>query len=952
MDHIKINLLGNPEIQFNGEKVNFPYKKVEGFLYYLCVRKSVTREEVICLLWGDEDETTGKKKLRDAVYQVRRRLGKEFLVTSGHTGIALNPDCGAEIDWDRVFTTESPLISGVFLEHFYIKNCYEFEEWAEGIRKECRDNLSEKVREQLLEAQKNQDISKIQECSNILVKNDPYNEELYYEIMNIYAENGNYTMAIRLYNDLQKIFQVDLEMEPSQKVKDLFYRVFNVKEQVKTEGAPEEQPFVGRKKELYEISGFLEHSLGERVNCMAIEGEDGVGKTAFLECGLKLASGRQMITLYAVCYRQGADFFLSPWQDIFQELKQLIENGSVRGTISGQQEEELIKLLKGGVGAERESRRVTYQMIEQLVVNLFAEITKKYRVVLAFDDVQWMDQMSFQLLTRLLFTIDPGQLLLLCTYNKSNDAEVMESMEHLIRKDCVKILSLMPFTEEETDEILHKLLPELNQEEEKRQNIYKATDGNAFFLKELISLIREKGYTLEKSPKTNFVIKARLSGISTDEKEVLDCMSVFPEKISIEEIELLLKGMDRLSLLKILERLQESFLIKEVLVGWNVYYKFVHRVFQEYIYERQSNGKKQLYHRILAEYYESQAAQNFNLLPLVVYHYDKCHNQVKAYQYQIRYLKDYYTIINENFPVLLVEVSDVGDDFGVRAEAAKMLQLAEDVIKLQDNSREISQMKMEMHYIKGRYDIAMGEYDSGVANIEKSILLARRLNAHKHLLACYKQQIFHGIQREDLQKVQKYVELGLGCIKKEEAEEYATFLRLKGWYCLSMQEYRMARDVLGKAITVFRDLEEGKGQYTASIAACLNYIGDVYKQQGLYPDALIYYEQALEMGLGPVETNGLGQVYCNIGQIMYYMENYPDAQVYLEKAKECLERNGYRWGLERTEAYMALTCLKTGRIEEAKKHYEKGMILSGQIGNPTTMEVLDAMKKELDILDL
>ena len=51
-------------------------------------------------------------------------------------------------------------------------------------------------------------------------------------------------------------------------------------------------------------------------------------------------------------------------------------------------------------------------------------------------------------------------------------------------------------------------------------------------------------------------------------------------------------------------------------------------------------------------------------------------------------------------------------------------------------------MKMEMHYIKGRYDIAMGDYDSGIANIEKSIFLAQKLNAHKNLLACYKQQVF------------------------------------------------------------------------------------------------------------------------------------------------------------------------------------------------------------------
>ena len=77
-----------------------------------------------------------------------------------------------------------------------------------------------------------------------------YNEELYYEIMNVYAENGNYTMAIRLYHDSMKLFQDDLDMEPSQKVKDLFHRVFNVKEHVKTEGVSVDLPFIGRKKRI------------------------------------------------------------------------------------------------------------------------------------------------------------------------------------------------------------------------------------------------------------------------------------------------------------------------------------------------------------------------------------------------------------------------------------------------------------------------------------------------------------------------------------------------------------------------------------------------------------------------------------------------------------------------------------------------------------------------------
>ena len=96
------------------------------------------------------------------------------------------------------------------------------------------------------------------------------------------------------------------------------------------------------------------------------------------------------------------------------------------------------------------------------------------------------------------------------------------------------------------------------------------TEGNAFFLMEMINYIKEKGFTLEISPKANNVIKARLAGLPEAENQVLSCMSVFPEKITIEELELLLPDMDRLTLVRILEKLQERHLIKETLVGWNI----------------------------------------------------------------------------------------------------------------------------------------------------------------------------------------------------------------------------------------------------------------------------------------------------------------------------------------------------------------------------------------------
>ena len=97
----------------------------------------------------------------------------------------------------------------------------------------------------------------------------------------------------------------------------------------------------------------------------------------------------------------------------------------------------------------------------------------------------------------------------------------------------------------------------MSEEQKKRQNVYRMTEGNAFFLMESINLMKEKGYTLEKSQKTNNVINARMVGLPEQELEELNCMILFPEKVSIEEIELLHLDMDRLTLVRVRENLQE-----------------------------------------------------------------------------------------------------------------------------------------------------------------------------------------------------------------------------------------------------------------------------------------------------------------------------------------------------------------------------------------------------------
>ena len=304
MANIKVYLLGRPYVEMDGERVNFPYK-AEGFFYYLCVKKTATREEIISVLWGADNENVGRKNLREAVYQIKKLLGKEILVTVGHTSISLNPECMPEIDWDNL--NDENLLDAEeqgFLSHFMIKNSYEFEEWISAMQEQYNKRFVKVAREKLYKADATKNMEEIQKYSNILLKQDPYNEKLYYEIMDIYALNGNYNMAIKLYYDLEKILADELGVEPSSEVTELFHRIFNVKGNTNSDGVIWNLPFWGRNEEIYQISECIVGGAKDGCpRCVAIGGEDGVGKSALLDKAMQMVKGYQMIGLYAAIVR-------------------------------------------------------------------------------------------------------------------------------------------------------------------------------------------------------------------------------------------------------------------------------------------------------------------------------------------------------------------------------------------------------------------------------------------------------------------------------------------------------------------------------------------------------------------------------------------------------------------------------------------------------------------------
>ena len=90
---VQVFLLGNPRVLLDHTEVIFPYRKVEGLFYYLCIKGVVSRDEAIGILWADCTEGSARKNLRDALYHLKKLFGEELISAEGNNRITLKKEC-------------------------------------------------------------------------------------------------------------------------------------------------------------------------------------------------------------------------------------------------------------------------------------------------------------------------------------------------------------------------------------------------------------------------------------------------------------------------------------------------------------------------------------------------------------------------------------------------------------------------------------------------------------------------------------------------------------------------------------------------------------------------------------------------------------------------------------------------------------------------------------------
>ena len=228
-------------------------------------------------------------------------------------------------------------------------------------------------------------------------------------------------------------------------------------ESVETQSAERQQtdPFVGRDRELEELTAALANASAGSGQLWLLAGEPGIGKSR-LSSELADIARRQGIAVYVGhCYEWDGTPPYWPWIEILRAriadlddamLEQQIGGGA--GRIAQIVEEISIRLpeFSTPTGPELPPEQVRFQIFDA-IARFFHRTAQEAPIVLLIEDLHWADGASLQLLDFIAHHLSSSEILVLGTYRDTDLTQehlLTRLLPQLVRHEHSQILSLQP----------------------------------------------------------------------------------------------------------------------------------------------------------------------------------------------------------------------------------------------------------------------------------------------------------------------------------------------------------------------------------------------------------------------------------------------------------------------------------------------------------------------------
>ena len=378
-------------------------------------------------------------------------------------------------------------------------------------------------------------------------------------------------------------------------------------------------PFVGRGRELELLLDGLERSKGGRGQAFSIVAEAGVGKSRLLYEFRKIVANEDVTFLEGKCLSYGRGVAYHPIIDILKsnfeireedgdlDIREKAANGlkvlkaDLASTLPYLLE--LLSVKESGIDSILISPEGKKDQIIEALKRIVLKGSEIRPLIMAIEDLHWLDKSSEELLKHLLDSIPGARVLLIFTYRP-------EFVHTWGAKSFHNQLTLNRLSNRESLAMVTHLLGMEDIEKDLEELILEKTEGVPFFIEEFVKSLKdlkmierqETRYRLAKDIKAvtipstiQDVITARVDLLPEATKEVIQGGSVIEREFSYELIKEVM-GLPEKELLSHLSILKDSELLYERGIFPQSSYIFKHSLTREVVYDSIMGRKKKRLH--------------------------------------------------------------------------------------------------------------------------------------------------------------------------------------------------------------------------------------------------------------------------------------------------------------------------------------------------------------------
>jgi class 3 adenylate cyclase/tetratricopeptide (TPR) repeat protein len=694
-------------------------------------------------------------------------------------------------------------------------------------------------------------------------------------------------------------------------------------------------PFVGRERELELLLDGFKRAKSGRGQAMSIIAEAGVGKSRLLYEFRKAVANEDATFLEGKCLSYSRGVAYHPVIDILKSNFDILEDdggAEIRKKVKmglkilGLDEAltvpyflELLSVKDSGIDKISMSPEAKKDQIMESVKRIVLKGADIRPLILAYEDLHWMDKSSEDLLRHVLESIPGVRVLMIFTYRP-------EFVQTLGAKSYHSQVTLNRLSNLESLAVVTNLLGTKEIDDDLQDLILEKTEGIPFFIEEFIKSLKDleiidtedNQYYLAKDiqevtlPSTiQDVIMARVDSLPEGAKELLQTGSVIEREFSYE----LIKRVTSLSqeeLLPHLSVLKDSELLYERGIYPETTYIFKHALTREVVYDSILTKRKRKLHKkignAIEDLYKGNIVEQYEIL---AEHYITSEDHKKGAEYSRLAAKK--AVKTASF----LDAVAYGEK---RISCLEKLPVSAELQKKIIDART----SLGLFYINMNYHLKAKEAVEPIVELAMKLDLKRRLSLIYTIIGTYYYMI-----EEDYPKAFKFLEDARNIAEELNDNLSPTMANYWIGFCFAHKgEFEKALQFMGKAMEI--NVATNTLWGISTLKSIMSYW--IYAAQGKVELAYQISNQALQIAEESGDIYSKAFAHCFNGYSSYYKGFLSKAEEHLLKAVEFNERINYSFLGSITRRCLGDIYFDMAKYQKSQDSYEKAVSLLEHYG--------------------